>query len=99
MGLFMAENLDRAGFSLTVWNRTASRADDVVALGAALVATPAAVGRASDIVVACLTDSPQVEEVLFGENGLAEGLAKGSLFIDCSTLSPRSEERRVGKEC
>jgi 3-hydroxyisobutyrate dehydrogenase len=88
MGLFMASNLARAGFSLTVWNRTAARADDVVALGATLAATPAEVGRASDIVVACLTDSPQVEEVVFGNDGLAEGLAKGSLFIDCSTLSP-----------
>jgi 3-hydroxyisobutyrate dehydrogenase len=88
MGTFMAQNLARAGFPLTVWNRTASRADDVVALGATLAATPAAVGRASDIVVACLTDSPQVEEVLFGDEGLAEGLAEGTLFIDCSTLSP-----------
>jgi 3-hydroxyisobutyrate dehydrogenase len=73
---------------LTVWNRTASRADEVVALGATVAATPAEVGRASDIVVACLTDSPQVEEVLFGANGLAEGLAEDALFIDCSTLSP-----------
>jgi 3-hydroxyisobutyrate dehydrogenase len=88
MGLFMAQNLARAGFPLTVWNRTASRADDVVALGATRAATPAEVGRGSDIVVACLTDSPQVEEVLFGENGLAEGLSNGALFIDCSTLSP-----------
>jgi 3-hydroxyisobutyrate dehydrogenase len=88
MGLFMASNLARAGFPLTVWNRTPSRADDVVALGATLAATPGEVGRASDIVVACLTDSPQVEEVLFGDNGLAEGLAEGALFIDCSTLSP-----------
>jgi 3-hydroxyisobutyrate dehydrogenase len=88
MGLFMAQNLARAGLPLTVWNRTASRADDVVALGATRAGTPAEVGRGSDIVVACLTDSPQVEEVLFGENGLAEGLAKGALFIDCSTLSP-----------
>ncbi|HWD96248.1 MAG TPA: NAD(P)-dependent oxidoreductase [Acidimicrobiales bacterium] len=88
MGLFMAQNLATAGFPLTVWNRTASRADEVVALGATVAATPAEVGRASDIVVACLTDSPQVEEVLFGANGLAEGLADGALFIDCSTLSP-----------
>jgi 3-hydroxyisobutyrate dehydrogenase len=88
MGLFMASNLARAGFPLTVWNRTASRADDVVALGATRAATPAEVGRASDIVVACLTDSPQVEEVLFGADGLAEGLTEGTLFIDCSTLSP-----------
>jgi 3-hydroxyisobutyrate dehydrogenase len=88
MGLFMAANLARAGFSLTVWNRTASRADDVVALGATLAGTPVEVGRNADIVIACLTDSPQVEAVLFEPNGLAEGLAKGSLFIDCSTLSP-----------
>jgi 3-hydroxyisobutyrate dehydrogenase len=88
MGLFMAQNLARAGFPLTVWNRTASRAADVVALGATLAASPADVARASGIVVACLTDSPQVEEVLFGPNGLAEGFAKGALFIDCSTLSP-----------
>jgi 3-hydroxyisobutyrate dehydrogenase len=88
MGNFMAQNLARAGISLSVWNRTPSRAVDVVALGASLVATPADVGRHSDIVVACLTDSPQVEEVLFEENGLADGFAKGSLFIDCSTISP-----------
>ncbi|MGA7836053.1 MAG: NAD(P)-dependent oxidoreductase [Acidimicrobiales bacterium] len=88
MGQFMAANLARAGFPLTVWNRTASRAHDVVALGATLAATPAEVGRNSDIVIACLTDSPQVEAVLFQPNGLAEGLTEGSLFIDCSTLSP-----------
>lgn len=88
MGAYMAANLARAGFALTVWNRTASRADDVVALGATRAETPAEVGRNADIVVACLTDSPQVEEVLFEPNGLAEGLAAGSLFIDCSTLSP-----------
>jgi 3-hydroxyisobutyrate dehydrogenase len=88
MGNFMAQNLVRAGFSLTVWNRTSSRAAAVVALGATLAATPADVARSSDIVITCLTDSPQVEEVLFGEKGLVEGLAKGSLFIDCSTISP-----------
>jgi 3-hydroxyisobutyrate dehydrogenase len=88
MGHFMAANLARAGFPLTVWNRTPGLADDVLALGATLAQSPTEVGRNSDIVIACLTDSPQVEEVLFGPSGLAEGLAAGSLFIDCSTLSP-----------
>jgi 3-hydroxyisobutyrate dehydrogenase len=46
------------------------------------------VGEASDVVVTCVTDSPQVDEVLFGAQGLAPGLAGGSLFIDCSTISP-----------
>jgi 3-hydroxyisobutyrate dehydrogenase len=88
MGAFMAANLERAGFSLTVWNRTAGRADDLVELGARVAATPAEVARSSDVVIACLTDSPQVEAVLFGPDGLAEGFAEGSLFVDCSTLSP-----------
>jgi 3-hydroxyisobutyrate dehydrogenase len=88
MGSFMAANLLKAGFPLSVWNRTSSRADEVVALGAERASSPADLARTCGIVVACLTDSPQVEEVLFGSDGLAEGLASGSLFIDCSTLSP-----------
>lgn len=88
MGQFMAMNLVRAGYSLTVWNRTPSRAQPVVDLGATQVATPSEVARASDVVVSCLTDSPQVEEVLFGDQGLAEGFSSGSLFVDCSSISP-----------
>jgi 3-hydroxyisobutyrate dehydrogenase len=88
MGQFMATNLVRAGFPLTVWNRTAERADPLGELGATKAATPADVARSSDIVIACLTDSPQVEAVLFEPGGLADGFREGSLFIDCSTLSP-----------
>jgi 3-hydroxyisobutyrate dehydrogenase len=60
----------------------------LVALGAVKAWSPAELARSCEFVVTCLTDSPQVEEVLFGPDGLAEGLARGSLFIDCSTLSP-----------
>jgi 3-hydroxyisobutyrate dehydrogenase-like beta-hydroxyacid dehydrogenase len=88
MGAFMATNLVNAGFAVTVWNRTARRSDPLVAIGAVVAASPAELARSCDVVVACLTDSPQVEEVLFGPHGLAEGLVSGSLFIDCSTLSP-----------
>ncbi|HEY4190467.1 MAG TPA: NAD(P)-dependent oxidoreductase [Candidatus Limnocylindrales bacterium] len=88
MGAAMAANLRRAGFELTVWNRTAGRSGDLVELGAREAATPAAVAAASDIVVSCVSDTPDVEAVLFGADGVAHGLARGGLVIDCSTISP-----------
>jgi 3-hydroxyisobutyrate dehydrogenase len=88
MGAFMAANLVRGGFALTVWNRTAGRDADVVALGAHRAQTPAQLAGECDVVVLCVTDSPQVEEILFSDNGLAQGLRPGSLIIDCSTISP-----------
>jgi 3-hydroxyisobutyrate dehydrogenase len=88
MGAAMAANLVRAGFPLTVFNRTPGRAGPLVELGAVEARSPRQVGEVSDVVVTCVTDSPQVDEVLFGEQGLGPGLAEGSLFIDCSTISP-----------
>ncbi len=88
MGSAMAANLARAGFPLTVYNRTPGRAGPLLELGATEVRSPRQVAAASDVVVTCVPDAPQVEEVLFGPDGLAEGLAEGSLFIDCSTISP-----------
>lgn len=88
MGAAMAAHLARSGFSLTVWNRTPGRAGELRALGAVEAGTAREVAAGSDVVVACVTDSPQVESVLFGPDGLAEGFAQGSLFIDCSTISP-----------
>jgi 3-hydroxyisobutyrate dehydrogenase len=88
MGSAMSSNLARAGFSLTVWNRTPGRAARPVELGAREAATPRELAVASDIVVVCVSDTPDVEAVLFGEDGVASGLAPGSLVIDCSTISP-----------
>ncbi len=104
MGAAMAANLARADFPLTVWNRTPGRAEALRELGAEEVTSPREVGVASDVVISCLTDSPQVGSVLFGADGLAEGLREGALFIDCSTISPvsardfstRLAERGVG---
>ena len=104
MGAAMAANLRRVGFEVTVWNRTPGRAGELVAQGAVEAATPADVARASDIVVSCVSDTPDVESVLFGEAGVAEGLASGGLVIDCSTISPsatagfaaRLAERGIG---
>ncbi len=88
MGHSMARNLIEAGHDVTVWNRTASRADDLVAAGAHLAASPAGVATTNDIVMVCVSDTPDVEAVVFGAGGVAEGLRSGSLIIDHSTISP-----------
>ena len=88
MGAAMATNLARAGFDLTVWNRTPGRGDDVLAVGARRASTPAEVAAACDVVVLCVTDAPQVDDVLFADHGLARGLRSGSLVVDCSSISP-----------
>ena len=88
MGAAMAANIARAGFPLTVWNRSPGRAAALVDAGATEVATPAEAARAADIVVTCVSDTPDVEEVLFGPDGVAAGAPKGLLVVDCSTISP-----------
>ena len=88
MGAAMAANLRRAGFEVTVWNRTPGRATELLELGAREAPTPAAVATESDVVVCCVSDTPDVEAVLFGDDGVASGIARGSLVIDCSTISP-----------
>jgi 3-hydroxyisobutyrate dehydrogenase len=88
MGAAMAGHLARAGFPLTVWNRTAGRAAALVDLGAAMAADPAAVAATSDVVLISVSDTPDVEAVLFGPRGIAEAAAPGSLVIDTSTISP-----------
>lgn len=88
MGASMAANLARAGAPLTVWNRTPGRAAALADLGAVEVRTPAELARRSDVVVVCVSDTPDVEAVLFGPGGVMEGIGPGSLVIDCSTISP-----------
>jgi 3-hydroxyisobutyrate dehydrogenase len=88
MGAAMAANIARAGFGVTAWNRTPDRATELNDLGVERAATPADVARATDVVVVCVSDTPAVEAILFGADGLAEGAAAGSLVVDCSTISP-----------
>jgi len=88
MGAAMARNVASAGFPLTVWNRTRDRAKALSDVGATDAKNPADVARASDIVVTCVSDTPDVEAVLFGEGGVAESARRGQLVIDCSTISP-----------
>ena len=88
MGGAMAANAKRAGFEVSAWNRTPGRAADLEELGVHLLETPAAVAAASEIVITMVSDTPDVEAVLFGPDGVAEGAAEGSLVIDMSTISP-----------
>ncbi len=88
MGTAMAANLARAGFAVTTWNRTDRAAPELVALGITRAASPADVAAAVDVVVVCVSDTPDVEAVLFGVGGVASGARDGQLVIDCSTISP-----------
>jgi len=94
MGEPMARSLLRAGFPVTIAAHTRREAlERLVAEGAKEAADPAAVAAASAVVVTCVPDAPQVEEVLFGARGVAGGLAKGSVVIDMSTISPVASQR------
>jgi 3-hydroxyisobutyrate dehydrogenase len=88
MGAAMAANLARAGFAVTAWNRSDGRAQELDGLGVVRATSPADVARATDVVIVCVSDTPDVESVLFGPDGLASGARAGQLVIDCSTISP-----------
>src|SRR6202142_1381171 len=88
MGAAMAGHLVRSGRPLSVWNRTPGRAAELIAAGAIELATPAAVAAASDVVVLRVSDTPDVEAILFGPGGVAEDAKAGQLVIDCSTIAP-----------
>lgn len=89
MGQGMARNLLKAGFPLTVWNRTASRMEPLVAAGAQAGGDPADVAAHSDVTIICVSDTPDVAAVILGERGVLAGAGAGSLVIDCSTISPK----------
>jgi 3-hydroxyisobutyrate dehydrogenase len=88
MGQAMAGHLARAGHPLTVWNRTPGRAAELIALGAIEATDPAALAADSDVIVSCVSDTLDVEAVLFGPAGVASGVRPGALVIDCSTIAP-----------
>src|SRR4051794_38554843 len=90
MGEPMAANLVRAGYELRVWNRTSSRADDFgMRYGAHPGPSPRATAEDADVVITMVPDGPEVRDVLFGDRGAAEGMRRGSLAIDMSTIAPR----------
>ncbi len=95
MGQGMARNLAKAGFPLALATRTAAKAE---ALAAELAAaghdvraarTPAEVAQGADVVVSCVPDAPEVEEVHLGPEGTVQSAAAGTVVVDCSTIAAR----------
>lgn len=93
MGAPMAQNIADAGYALTVFNRTRRKAEELASDKIAVVDSPAEVARKSEIIVVCVSDSPDVEEVILGEKGIIEGIQPDSVVIDMSTVSPALEKR------
>jgi 3-hydroxyisobutyrate dehydrogenase len=104
MGAPMARHLLAAGHEVTVHNRTRERELPLAELGAARAESPAEAARGAEAVLTCLSDTPDLEAVVFGDEGVAAGLATGGLLVDCSTVSPtatagmaaRLAERGIG---
>ncbi len=88
----MAANLLAAGYAVTVHNRSSRAVGELVARGARDGSSPAGVASASDVVITMLPDTPDVEAVLFGERGVAAGIAPGAVVVDMSTISPDATE-------
>jgi 3-hydroxyisobutyrate dehydrogenase-like beta-hydroxyacid dehydrogenase len=98
MGRPMSTNLLKAGYPLTVWNRTASRADELVAAGAKLAKSPQEVAAASDYLFTIVSDPPALEQILWGPGGALPALKRGSIYVDSSTISP-ALARKIAAAC
>ncbi len=90
MGRGMARNLLKAGFTVRVWNRTAARMTELAPDGAIATQSPSDLASQSDLIIICVSDTPDVEAVLFGEQGVINGVNDGALVIDMSTISPQA---------
>src|SRR5260370_27733190 len=84
MGQAMATNLVKAGYEVTVWNRTPGKMVE----GAGIAPTPAAAARGAEVVWLCVSDTAAVEQILFGAEGVEPSLAEGMIIADSSTISP-----------
>ncbi|MGB6485254.1 MAG: NAD(P)-dependent oxidoreductase [Candidatus Acidiferrales bacterium] len=98
MGAPMGANLLKAGFPLTVWNRTAEKSQKLAAQGASVANSPKDVASQVDVLLTIVSDPPALEEVLWGKQGALSALKKGSVLIDSSTVSPALASR-VSKAC
>ncbi|HEX6288419.1 MAG TPA: NAD(P)-dependent oxidoreductase [Herpetosiphonaceae bacterium] len=97
MGRGMAHNLLKAEFEVLVWNRTASRMDELVQAGATATDSPADLAAQSDVIIICVSDTPDVVEVILGDQGVIHGAQQGALVIDMSTISPQVTQELAAK--
>ena len=97
MGQGMVRNLLKADFEVDIWNRTAKRMDPLVEAGAKKTNSPADLASKCDIVITCVSDTPDVQEVVLGENGVIHGIESGALLVDMSTISPQATREIAAK--
>jgi len=90
IGHGMAINLLKNGFDLTVWNRTTSKSDEIINKGATSANSPKELAEKCDVIMICVSDTPDVEAVMLGENGVLSSISEGKLIIDHSTISPHT---------
>src|SRR5437868_15453715 len=88
MGRPMAKNLLKAGYSVIVHSRSRGPVDEVVAAGAKAASSPKDVAAQCDVLITMLPNSPDVELVALGKDGIVEGVKSGLIFVDMSTISP-----------
>ena len=98
MGKPMARNLMEAGYELVLYNRTREKAEELAEDGGAeVVADPREVAEKSDVIITMLPDSPDVRDVVTGEDGVLAGIGEGALLVDMSTISPVVTEELAAK--
>ena len=97
MGRPMAGHLVKAGYAVTVWNRTAAKAADLVKAGARQGASPKEVAAQSDLTIIMVADTPDVRQVILDANGVLEGVRRGSVVVDMSTISPVATREIAGR--
>ncbi len=97
MGRPMALNLTRKGHGLTVWARRRESVAPLTEAGARVAASPREVAREADIVFLIVSDTPDVEQVIFGGDGIAHGAARGTVVVDMSTISPATTRDLAGQ--
>lgn len=97
MGAAMALNVLKAGYELTVHNRTRDRETPLAQAGAQRAATPAEAAVGADVVITCVSDTPDVEGVLLGQDGAMVGAKPGAVVVDMSTISPAAT-RKIASE-
>jgi 3-hydroxyisobutyrate dehydrogenase-like beta-hydroxyacid dehydrogenase len=93
MGAPMAGRLLDAGHELALWNRNRDKLAPLVARGARASANPAAAARGAEIVMLCVTDTPAVEEVVFGADGVADRIGRDAILVDFSSIRPDATRR------
>jgi 3-hydroxyisobutyrate dehydrogenase len=93
MGMPMARNLMKAGFHVTAYNRTLSKVESISKEGATAAASPKELASKCKVIITIVSDTPDVENVVLGEDGVIEGIKPGSVLIDMSTISPEATRR------